>query len=420
MANLFPTIEWANGRSIYEVNIRQYTREGTFNAFIPHLERLKDMGVGTLWLMPVTPISVLERQGTLGSYYACSSYTTINPEFGTLDDFKQLVKRAQSLGMKVIIDWVANHTGWDHYWATEHPDWYKHDEQGNFIEENGWKDVIDLNYASSALRAAMIEAMLYWVKECDIDGFRCDMAHLVPLDFWMEARPACDAVKPLFWLAECEVVKYHDVFDVSYAWWWMHITEKFFKGNALLNHAYEVLHDYSKYPKYSQKLLFTTNHDENSWNGTEYEKYGNAAKAMAVFTFTWRGVPLIYSGQESPNHKRLEFFNKDLIEWNEPPLLHGFYKTLNALHGSDAVTSGETFILPTHHEKSMAYLRRNGEEVILVILNLSDDKRVIIPVHHDWLQGTFTNVFSGIDFKFATGESFELQSYEYLVYHKKI
>jgi len=226
MAVHFKTVDWAVNTNIYEVNIRQYTPEGTFNAFAKHLPRLKDMGVDILWLMPITPISVAERQGTLGSYYACSSYVQINPEFGNLADFKKLVDEAHILGIKLIIDWVANHTGYGHEWTINHADWYMKDAAGNFTEENGWKDVIDLNYDVAPMREAMIKAMQYWVTECDIDGFRCDMAHLVPLDFWMGARKQCDRLKPLFWLAECEEVKYHDAFDVSYAWQWMHTTEK--------------------------------------------------------------------------------------------------------------------------------------------------------------------------------------------------
>ncbi len=170
------------------------------------------MGVEILWLMPITPISQKERLGSLGSYYACSSYTKINPEFGNLNDFKQLVDAAHQLGFKLIIDWVANHTGWDHHWTFEHPDWYVKDVNGMFTEVNGWKDVIDLDYNQANMRQAMIKAMQYWVRECDIDGFRCDMAHLVPLDFWVEARKQCDALKPLFWLAECDEPSYHCFF----------------------------------------------------------------------------------------------------------------------------------------------------------------------------------------------------------------
>lgn len=416
MATHFPTVSWANGAVIYEVNIRQYTKEGTFNSFRAHLPRLKDMGVDILWLMPITPISEEIRQGTLGSYYACSSYVEVNKEFGNMDDLKLLINEAHQLEMKVIIDWVANHTGWDHHWTKEHPDWYMKDANGGFTELNGWHDVIDLNYDNQDMRFGMIDAMKYWINECSIDGFRCDMAHLVPLNFWKEARTACDKLKELFWLAECEVVEYHNVFDTTYAWWWMHETEKYFKHQSSLNEVRNVLHAYSQYPKDAKKLFFTSNHDENSWNGTEYEKYGNAAEALAVFTFTWSGMPLIYSGQESPNKKRLKFFDKDLIEWKDPVQLHSFYKTLSSLHKSEAISNGETFILPTDNNNLFAFFRRCEGEVILVLLNLSSAEKNKITVKHEWLTGNFENVFSQMVYAFNGNEDFELQHFEYIVY----
>ncbi len=418
MSNLFPTVEGLKKACIYEVNTRQYTKEGTFEAFIKHLPRLKDMGVGVLWLMPIQPISIIERQGTLGSYYAAASYTEINEEYGTKADFKKLVDEAHKLDIKIIIDWVANHTGYDHHWTVEHPEWYMKDTAGNFIEENGWKDVIDLDYSNSAMRAAMIEAMQYWVREFDIDGFRCDMAHLVPLDFWKDARTQCDGIKPLFWLAECEEVQYHDVFDVSYAWNWMHKTESYIKGEHSLNESYNILHSYSQYPPDSYKMFFTSNHDENSWTGTEYDKYVNAAKSMAVFTFTWKGFPLIYSGQEIPNKKRLLFFDKDELNWSDIKL-HDFYKTLIELHKSDAVISGETFILPVQHNGAMGFFRKHGDEVVLVLLNFSAEY-VRFSLNHQWMKGYFTQVFSGIQYEFNEGENFQLSPYEYLVYRTKL
>lgn len=420
MSNRFTIVPWAKSAVIYEVNTRQYTPEGSFNSFAVHLPRLKEMGIDILWLMPVTPISLVERQGSLGSYYACSSYTNLNPEFGTESDFRKLVEQAHALGMKLIIDWVANHTGYDHHWTKEHPEWYIKDEAGNFTERNGWKDVIDLDFSKLAMRQAMIEAMQYWLKEYDIDGFRCDMAHLVPLDFWMEARACCDAIKPGYWLAECEDVRYHEAFDTSYAWQWMHVTEKIVKGEASLHDMHEVLHSYSQYPKGSGKLFFTTNHDENSWNGTEYEKYGLCAKAWAVFTCTWQGVPLIYSGQENPNMKRLAFFDKDQIEWHKEPMLQSFYRTLLQMRKSNAaITEGETFILPVEAAPVMAYFRRKENNQVLVLLNLSEQNKCTIHISHEWLEGSYVNLFSGIEYHFSNEENFELLPGDYLVYIKR-
>ncbi len=413
------TDEWKNSANIYEVNVRQYTDEGTFNAFAKHLPRLKKMGVKMLWLMPITPISKEKRQGSLGSYYACSDYVSINPEFGDLDDFKNLVKQAHDLDMKLIIDWVANHTGYDHHWTKEHPDWYEHDASGNFVERHGWVDVIDLNYQNKDMRAAMIECMKYWISECDIDGFRCDMAHLVPLDFWVDAKQQCETIKPLFWLAECEVPEYHKVFDVTYAWKWMHATENLVKNYASLQNVKEVLKEYQNYPENALKLFFTSNHDENTWNGTEYEKYNGAAKALAVFTFTWTGLPLIYSGQELPNLKRLKFFDKDAIEWDNKPLaLENFYSKLLSLKSSNAalLITENINVLPTElNENIFAFLRFTLNSKVLTIINFSNKDKLQFKLTHPLLQGNFKHLFSGITYTLNAVQSFELQAWEYLV-----
>jgi glycosidase len=413
-------VPWAIGANVYEVNIRQYTPEGTFQAFSKHLPRLKEMGVVILWLMPITPISQLHRLGTLGSYYACSSYVQINEEFGTLKDFKQLVHQAHALDMKLIIDWVANHTGWDHEWTIPHADWYVKDAAGNFTEKNGWKDVIDLDFSKTEMREAMKAAMMFWVQEAGIDGFRCDMAHLVPLDFWKEAREFCETNKPLYWLAECDQSDYHVVFNTSYAWSWMHATEKFHKGEGSLQDVRQVLHSYTQYPAGANKLFFTSNHDENSWNGTEYEKYGNAALAWAVFSCTWPGMPMLYSGQEGALKNRLEFFNKDVIEWTATPPLAEFYQRLFQLRASNAaIREGELFILPSQHDdKVLLFFRRYHEQVVLILLNVSSESRVQVTVEHPWLPGKYRQLFSQLVYDFGVKENFELQSGEYLVFEK--
>lgn len=411
----FIKANWINEVVLYEVNIRQYTPEGTFAAFTQHLPRLQQIGVTCIWLMPITPISELKRQGSLGSYYACSNYTAINPEFGNETDFRNLIQLAHSLHIKVIIDWVANHTGCDNVWTTEHKDFYVLDNEGNFTERNGWKDVIDLNYNNEALQQAMIQAMKYWVTTFDIDGFRCDMAHLVPLQFWQKARAACDQPKPLFWLAECDEVDYTTVFDATYSWQFMHQSEKLVKGKATINDLYNVLHNYSSHYNNSLKLFFTSNHDENSWNGTEYEKYSNLAKAFAVFSFTWQGIPLIYSGQELPNLKRLLFFDKDCIEWTKPLALEKFYTTLSQLHTCTAIAQGETIILPSDNN-IMAFMRKHNNQVVLVMLNLSNHDRVRYTANHESLVGNFINVFSNLNYQFSQTITFELMSGDYLVY----
>ncbi len=417
----FNTVSWALRANIYEVNLRQYTKEGTLASFAAHLPRLADMGVTVLWFMPITPISLKGRLGALGSYYACSDYTAINGEFGTEQDFIAVVHAAHELGMKVIIDWVANHTGQDHVWTISNPNFYIQDSHGNFTERNGWSDVIDLNFDNRNMRKAMIDAMRYWIDTAGIDGFRCDMAHLVPLDFWIEARQSLDSIKPLYWLAECEDARYFEAFDTTYAWAFMHASGSINRYEPSLNPVMEQLERYASEGANTQKLFFTSNHDENSWNGTEYEKYGVTAKAWAVFTATWGGLPLVYSGQEIPNHKRLSFFEKDELAWSQQtkePTLHGFYKSLLSLRAqNDAVVFGQNQMLQTPYPNSiLGFIKKHQNNVVLVLLNISEHHRLAFEISHPLLSGTFEQIFSGLRFSFSGNEKFELQAGEYLVY----
>ena len=329
MLKKFKPVDWSHSTNIYEVNVRQFTEEGTFNAFAQHLPRLKEMGVKTLWFMPITPIAQKNKKGSLGSYYACSDYTSVNTEFGTLEDFKNLVKQAHEMGFKVIIDWVANHTGWDHKWTKEHPEYYLKDTAtGDFKIASGMDDIIELDFSKPALRKAMKEAMQYWVSECDIDGFRCDLAFWVGLDFWKEARKELDAVKPLFWLGEfdeLEKPEYGEAFDASYTWTWMHRTEDFYKQQLTVDTLLSALKKYDDLGDSTMRAWFTSNHDENSWNGTEFEKYGEMAKALDVVSATWNGIQLIYGGQEASNTKRIKFFDKETIDWQDKNRMSSFY-----------------------------------------------------------------------------------------------
>jgi len=413
----FTTVPWAAKTNLYEVNTRQYTEEGSFNAFSKHLSRLKEMGVETLWFMPITPISEKGKLGSLGSYYACSNYKSVNPEFGTLDDFKQLVIKSHQMGMKVIIDWVANHTGLDHVWTKTDPGYYKQNLEGHFYDTNGWKDVIDLNYYSGPMRNAMIDAMAFWIKECDIDGFRCDMAHLVPLDFWREARLALEAIKPLYWLAETEDIHYLDVFDTCYAWHWMHETDNYSKGNSSIQSLKSVLAKYkNEFPSNTTQLFFTSNHDENSWNGTEIEKYGELSRVLAIFSTLWSGVPQIYSGQEIPNTKRLKFFDKDVIDWNPPVSLHAFYKALLDLRSSHPALSNHCIaelVQNSASEQVLSFVREEGERKVLVLLNFSYDSQQF-SIYADDLRGSYTSLFSKLPFELDE-KSLRLGSYEGLV-----
>jgi len=417
--------EWKHTTNIYEVNVRQYTKEGTFRAFEKEMPRLKNMGVKTLWFMPITPIAQKNKKGSLGSPYAASDFTSINPEFGTMDDFKHLVNEAHRLGFKVIIDWVANHTGWDHVWTKTNPEFYLK-ENGDFKMASGMDDIIELDYENQDMRKAMIDAMKFWIEEINIDGFRCDLASWVTVGFWKEARPEVEKIKPLFWIGEfdeLESPEHGKVFDASYSWKWMHKSAEFYKDNQPIQELVDLLRKYSQIGDSSMRAWFTTNHDENSWNGTEYEKYGDITKVMAVFSATWNGIPLLYSGQELPNHKRLEFFEKDPIEWTNDCKMADFYKTLLNLKSSNpALRGGDsnvvTYLLSTSaNDKIFAYIRKNKWNEVLVVLNFSKEN-IEFTIDDENVSGIFKNIFDGTKRDFSNGKDFSFKVSDYAVFEK--
>ncbi len=309
---------------LYEANIRQYSPEGTFNAFAKDLPVLKAIGVKLLWLMPINPISTTKSKGPLGSYYAVSDYTKVNPEFGTLADFKNLVKNAHDLGIYVILDWVPGHTGWDHHWIKENSDFYLKNAKGEIIDpidfrtgkSFGWTDVADLNYDNMEMREAMRQAMVYWVKEVGVDGYRIDQAYAVPQEFYDKTFAALKEVKPVFLLAETDIhhpggLELVSKFDATYDWPGHHLTKDIAKSYKTVKDWDKHIAENSKaYGDYNQLVNFVTNHDENSWNGTITESYGAAGHAFMALHFTTPGIPLIYSGQEYDLDKRLRFLKK--------------------------------------------------------------------------------------------------------------
>jgi glycosidase len=414
---------WSYNTNIYEVNIRQYTPEGTFAAFAKNLPRLRDMGVEILWFMPITPISEKDRLGSLGSYYAIQDYKAINPEFGTLDDFKNLVDGAHDLGFKIIIDFVADHTGNDHPWLKEHPEFFVRDQNNNVVHPHGWSDVSQLNYDVPEVWTYMIDVLKFWVKEYELDGFRCDMAHLVRLDFWIEAKKKLSKVKDnLFWLGECEVPAYHQVFDATYTWRWMHASQEFYQHKMNLQSLLTVLYkSVTEFPCTAMRVYFTSNHDENSWNGTEYENYGDAALLLAVFSCTWDGIPMLYSGQELPNKKRLKFFDKDQIDWDGHFELQQFYKILltlksnnKALRAGDPNVSTQIVSHPDDH-RVFAYWRKHKKGQVLTILNFCSEGLDFEVINVD---GVYRNVFGGDDINFKATPHVYLNAWGYLVFER--
>ncbi|MBI9037968.1 MAG: alpha-glucosidase C-terminal domain-containing protein [Bacteroidales bacterium] len=417
--------EWSKNTNIYEVNIRQYTPEGTLKAFEKHLPRLKQMGVDMIWLMPIQPIGEKNRKGTLGSYYSIKDYMAVNPEFGTMKDFKELVGKAHELGLHVIIDWVANHSAWDNKMIEDHPDWYTKDSAGNFVSPFDWTDVVDLNYDNKEMRRHMIDALKFWVVETDIDGYRCDVAGMVPLDFWNEARKELDQIKPVFMLAEAEEPPHHkEAYDMSYAWDLHHILNDVAKGEKNSNDiaAYFVEND-SLFMEDAYRMNFTSNHDENSWNGTEYERMGDGALAFAAFSATIPGMPLIYSGQEAAFNRRLEFFEKDQIDWDKFQL-NDFYKKLLTLKKNNKALwngsyGGKMIRIPTSNDEAIfAFTREKDGDKIFAIFNFTgEEQNVVLSVES--FTGNYQDVFSGNKRNFSANEEIEIGPWGYFVFEKQ-
>jgi len=391
---------WSYDKVIYEVNLRQFTSTGTINEFKEHLPRLKELGAEILWLMPIHPIGEINRKGKLGSYYSVKDYFDIDPALGTKEDFAGLVKEVHSLGMFIIIDWVANHTSWDNEWTNEHPDFYKKDSTGKFIPPvPDWSDVIALDYNNKKLWEKMTEALEYWVKDFNIDGYRCDVAEMVPIEFWNSLRPRLEKIKPVFMLAEAESPGLHlHAFDMSYSWEFHHLLERIVKKEK---DATAILHELEKeakhYPSNSFRMRFTTNHDENSWNGTEFEKFGDGADAMAVLSATIPGMFLIYSGQEAGNRKRLDFFEKDNIEWKESKYTDFYKKLFNLKKENPALWNGKKggefkYVLPSDEKSIFSFVREKDGNKIFVVVNLSEQKQDV-GFNSSVIAGTYNELF---------------------------
>ena len=371
--------DWTKNAVIYEVNIRQHSVEGTFKKVTEDLPRIKSLGVDVIWLMPIQPIGVKNRKGSLGSYYSIKDYKGVNPEFGTLEDVKALVKKAHELKMKVILDWVANHTAWDNNWVKEDINRYTPDSLGHrpsVPKGTDWDDTADLDYTKPSTRAAMTDAMLYWLKTADFDGFRCDVAGMIPLDFWVSVRPKLEAVKPVFMLAEWGEPQMHKAFNMTYAWDFLHVMNAIAKGEKKPAEVENYLHKRdSLFKKQDLLMYFITNHDENSWNKTEFQRYGKNVKNFATLAYTLDGMPLLYSGQEVGNTKELKFFEKDSIDWKgDKNNLQGFYKQLiNVYKTQPALWTGKdkapVQFIKTDNQYVLIYRRvpKTGKTVNVII-----------------------------------------------------
>lgn len=430
MADRITPPTWSKSANIYEVNIRQYTPEGTFEAFRQHLPRLKKMGVDILWLMPIHPISATKRKGTLGSYYAVSDFRAINPLFGDTNDFHRLVDSVHALNMHIIIDWVPHHTGWDHPWIKNHPEYYNKNAKGEIrdpINEEtgeswGWTDVAELNLSNPEMRRQIIDDMIFWIEGYNIDGFRVDHALGEPADYWDEVSKTLAGLnKPLFMLAEGEelYLRNDSSFVAGYAWKFHHMMNDIARGDKNVNALDTILSYDRNHYTYGYNMYFITNHDENSWAGTEFERMGDGAKTFAALSATIDGIPLIYSGQEEPLRKRLSFFEKDTIPFKNYEYAPFYTTLLNLKKVNKALWNGEDGGLSQRINVSdhvYAFMREKDGDRFIGIFNLSgkpQTTKLQVPIKDMHI------VFTGKELTLAKGEEVTLAPWEFFLFSNK-
>jgi len=397
--------EWIDEAVVYEVYVRSFTPEGTFSAIIPRLDELQNLGATVLWLMPIHPVGEERKKGELGSPYAIRDYKAVNPRFGTMEDFRALVDSVHARDMKLIIDLVANHTAWDNAWVEANPEWYTTDSTGTMTHPEGtdWTDVADLNYDNADMRAAMTDAMRFWVEDVGIDGYRCDVAELVPLDFWEEAIAELRSVKPVMMLAEGTEPELHRAgFDVTYAWNTYNALKQIWDGAPATTLFDALSEEEAEFPDGAERLRFTTNHDETAWDATPLDLFGgtDGAQAAAVVAATLPGLLLLYNGQEVGDTQQLPLFEKVTIDWNADAGMRAFYDDLLDRRASDAALASDAFE-PVDHDASndvLAYYRGTGDDRRLVAVNVRDrEVTTTLPGVGDVTLAPFAWRIGGID-----------------------
>jgi glycosidase len=415
---------WTRDAVLYQINTRQFTSEGTFKAAQAQLPRLAAMGVDIIWLMPIHPIGEANRKGSLGSPYAVRDYRAVNPELGSEADFRAFVNEAHRLGLKVILDWVANHSATDNPLTLSHPEWYTRTPEGALMSPQGtdWSDVADVDYSQPALRQYMSESLAYWVREFGIDGYRCDVAGYVPTDFWETARGELNAIKPVFMLAEWEQRDLHTrAFDATYGWGWKEAMQRLVKsgeGAGPIRGYYAGQAE--TWPHAAMRMVYTENHDQNSWDGVAAEIYGPAYEAAIALSFTGSGLPLVYNGQEADNERQLKFFERDPIVWREGRHAALFAKLIALKTASPALHNGRfgaaMIEVPTSQSADVyAFTRGAAGERVFAVFNLSPRPHRITfgkARHH----GTYTNALSGGTITFAGGETLDLPAWGYRIF----
>ena len=403
------TAQWLDTCVLYEVNVRQFTEEGTFKAFEKHLSRLQKMGVNTLWFMPIHPISETERKGTLGSYYAVDDYTAVNPEFGTMEDFQHLVDKAHDMGFKVIIDWVANHTGWDHDWITEHPEWYDRDENGNITYSYDWSDIAELNYDNFEMRAEMIKAMQFWIEEVGIDGFRCDHAIGVPASFWNAAVYKLKSINSdIMMLAEVSaaqsLTKY--AFDSCYNDQ-LYGQSLMIKGGVATSTIQQGMTLNANYVEGSFPMNYLDNHDKNSYEDSIVGRFGDTYEPLMALSFLSIGYPLIYTSNEQGYDHEIEFFEKDTVVWEDEPKYEEFFAELSDLKCNyKALASSNTDLsfLEVSNSHIFVFSRKSKTDSVYYVGNLYYDKITDVDVELDFENATCVMHYDGENFDFTDKE----------------
>ena len=419
---------WSSHAVIYQVNTRQFSPEGNFTGVRRALSEIKALGADIIWLMPIHPIGQKNRKGILGSPYSVKDYFAINSEFGSKSDFKALVEEAHTLNLKVIIDWVPNHSAWDNPLVETHPHWYAKDYKGDFRPSPwwDWSDIIEFDYSQQGLRDYMISALRYWVEAFDIDGFRCDVAGYVPNDFWAQARVALDEVKPVFMLAEWENRDLHEVaFNMTYAWSWNETMHELAHGRCSLDRLRKYYSwNERSWPRHAYRMTFVSNHDKNAWDGTQHEQFGDALEGAIVLSVIGEGVPLIYNGQEAGETKRLAFFEKDLIDWQSHPI-GDLYRNLIALKKSKQVLGNGAFgermiqVPNSHMDKVFSFIRHDNEEKVFVIINFSNET-LKVSFTEPLFKGHYTCWTSGQQCAFSRATERQLAPWQFEIWLSKV
>ena len=417
--------DWARNAAIYQINTRQFTTEGTFEAARAELPRIAEMGIDIVWLMPVHPIGEVERKGSLGSPYSVQDFYGVNPEFGTLEDLRAFVADAHALDMHVILDWVANHSAWDNALVREHPDWYTRDATGlmQAVPGTDWSDVVDFNYDSPELRQYMTEVMTWWVADVGIDGFRCDVAGMVPIDFWQTLRAELDQIKPTFMLAEWETRDHHDgAFSATYAWEWNNTLHDIAMGNGDVGglRGYYFYDQDNTWPDDAYRLTYTANHDQNAWVATQFGRWGDALEAAFALSVVGEGVPMVYNGQEAGNDVMLEFFERDPIVWQDHPLNNHFTSLIGLLEDNQAIWHGEAGgqmidIANSSPAEVFSFTRQKGDDAVFAVFNFSTEAQTVSfggALHH----GDWTRFRTGDAISFDAGTMVEIEPWGWRVF----